>query len=197
MRAEYEVSVTPLKMDLSEHSVRVALQTVVDAGPLFGLVNSAGVALPGPLEYLPIERLRRQLNVNVVGQLLVTQQLLPAETTRYQRQIRQARENAERQTTAGLPPARVAGIVVETLTSNRPKPRQVIGRDARIAALLNRIRKEAVRTGSGLTGPDRQSGVRATRKLTSSILYVGWLRRRTEARQLQCSSNQPPPRRTR
>jgi|GEM_PF-4638568 len=38
---------------------------------------------------------------------------------------------------------------------------------------------------------------RAMRKPTSSIRKVGWLRRRTEARQLQCSSNQPPPRSTR
>lgn len=38
---------------------------------------------------------------------------------------------------------------------------------------------------------------RATRKPTSSTWKLGWLRRRAEARQLQCSSNQPPPRSTR
>ena len=38
---------------------------------------------------------------------------------------------------------------------------------------------------------------RAMRNPISSILRVGWLRRRTEARQLQCSSYQPPPRSTR
>ena len=48
------------------------------AGPLFGLVNNAGAALPGPLEYLPIEVFRRQLDINLVGQLLVTQVMLPA-----------------------------------------------------------------------------------------------------------------------
>lgn len=41
-------------------------------------------------------------------------------------------------------------------------------------------------------GPER-----ATRNPVSSIRNVGWLRRRTEARQLQRSSNQPPPRSTR
>jgi NAD(P)-dependent dehydrogenase (short-subunit alcohol dehydrogenase family) len=47
-------------------------------GPLYGLVNNAGAALPGPLEYVPIEQFQRQLDVNVTGQLRVTQALLPA-----------------------------------------------------------------------------------------------------------------------
>ena len=37
---------------------------------------------------------------------------------------------------------------------------------------------------------------RATRKPTSSTRKSGWLRRRTDARQLQRSSNHPPPRNT-
>ncbi len=45
---------------------------------LDGLVNNAGVAIAGPLEFLPPDELRRQLEVNVVGQLRVTQMLLPA-----------------------------------------------------------------------------------------------------------------------
>ena len=48
------------------------------SGPLMGLVNNAGAALPGPLEYLPIEAFRRQLEISLVGQLLVTQLMLPA-----------------------------------------------------------------------------------------------------------------------
>lgn len=44
---------------------------------------------------------------------------------------------------------------------------------------------------------DQSPPDRATRNPTSSIRRLGWLRRRTEARQLQCSSNQPPPRNTR
>jgi NAD(P)-dependent dehydrogenase (short-subunit alcohol dehydrogenase family) len=66
-------------MDLEDHdSIRGAGETVTAAGPLFGLVNNAGAALPGPLEYLPIEVFRRQLDINLVGQLLVTQVMLPA-----------------------------------------------------------------------------------------------------------------------
>jgi NAD(P)-dependent dehydrogenase (short-subunit alcohol dehydrogenase family) len=45
---------------------------------LDGLVNNAGIAVPGPLEFLSPDELRRQLEVNVVGQLRVTQLALPA-----------------------------------------------------------------------------------------------------------------------
>lgn len=50
---------------------------------LSGLVNSAGIAVGGPLEYLSVDRLRNQLEVNVVGLHAVTQAFLPL--------IRQAR----------------------------------------------------------------------------------------------------------
>jgi NAD(P)-dependent dehydrogenase (short-subunit alcohol dehydrogenase family) len=45
---------------------------------LDGLVDNAGIGIAGPLEVLPLEDLTRQLEVNVVGQLRVTQALLPA-----------------------------------------------------------------------------------------------------------------------
>ena len=45
---------------------------------LDGLVNNAGIGVACPLEDLPPEELRRQLEVNVVGQLAVTQAVLPA-----------------------------------------------------------------------------------------------------------------------
>jgi NAD(P)-dependent dehydrogenase (short-subunit alcohol dehydrogenase family) len=45
---------------------------------LDGLVNNAGVAVAGPLEFLPADELGRQLDVNVVGQLRTTQACLPA-----------------------------------------------------------------------------------------------------------------------
>jgi NAD(P)-dependent dehydrogenase (short-subunit alcohol dehydrogenase family) len=50
----------------------------LDYDRLDALVNNAGIAIAAPLEDLPLEELRRQLEVNVVGQLAVTQQLLPA-----------------------------------------------------------------------------------------------------------------------
>jgi len=49
--------------------------TVGDAG-ILGLVNNAGIAVPGPLELLPIAEFQHQMNVNVTGQLAVTQAFL-------------------------------------------------------------------------------------------------------------------------
>ncbi len=45
---------------------------------LDGLVDNAGIAIAAPLEFLPPEELTRQLDVNVVGQLRVIQEFLPA-----------------------------------------------------------------------------------------------------------------------
>jgi len=44
---------------------------------LAGLVNNAGIAVAAPLEFIPLGELRRQLEVNVVGQMAVTQAFLP------------------------------------------------------------------------------------------------------------------------
>jgi NAD(P)-dependent dehydrogenase (short-subunit alcohol dehydrogenase family) len=54
--------------------VRAVAERVED---LHGLVNNAGIAIASPLEALPLDELRRQLEVNVVGQVAVTQALLP------------------------------------------------------------------------------------------------------------------------
>jgi len=49
----------------------------LDGRGLAGLVNNAGIALGGPLEYFPPETLRRQLEVNVIGLHAVTRTFLP------------------------------------------------------------------------------------------------------------------------
>lgn len=53
------------------------VSAVVGVKGLAGLVNNAGIAVPGPLEFLPLADLRRQFEVNVVGQVAVTQAMLP------------------------------------------------------------------------------------------------------------------------
>jgi NAD(P)-dependent dehydrogenase (short-subunit alcohol dehydrogenase family) len=54
----------------------VVARHVGQAG-LSGLVNNAGIAIGSPLELIPLQQLRRQLEVNVVGQIAVTQAVLP------------------------------------------------------------------------------------------------------------------------
>ena len=49
----------------------------VTGGRLDALVNNAGIVVAGPLETLEIDSLRRQLDVNVTGQVAVTQAFLP------------------------------------------------------------------------------------------------------------------------
>jgi NAD(P)-dependent dehydrogenase (short-subunit alcohol dehydrogenase family) len=70
-----------LELDVTNSKqIRAALARITtavgDAG-LWGLFNNAGIAVSGPLECLPIDDLRRQLEVNVVGQVAVTQAFLP------------------------------------------------------------------------------------------------------------------------
>ena len=61
-------------------SIEAAQKTVRDLlgeRGLRGLVNTAGIAMAAPFEFLDLEELRRQLEVNVVGQIAVTQAFLP------------------------------------------------------------------------------------------------------------------------
>lgn len=71
----------PLVIDVTDHSSIVhavhELRRVSDSNGLWALVNNAGVALGGPLELLPIQAFRQQLEVNVVGPLALIQHCLP------------------------------------------------------------------------------------------------------------------------
>ncbi|WP_203972619.1 SDR family NAD(P)-dependent oxidoreductase [Planotetraspora silvatica] len=222
---EHPDGVSVVRMDLTdEASVRAAGKVVCAAGPLHGLVNNAGVALAGPLEYLPIEVFRRQIEINLTGQLIVTQSVspalrqaaesgddprivmvgsiggriagpmlgpyhaakfglaglsdslraelapfgiavilvepgtiatpiwetgraaadelvkqLPAEADRYAEQIRKTRANAVKSGETGISPYHVSLVIVKALTAAKPRPRQLVGRDAKIAALLARF----------------------------------------------------------
>jgi NAD(P)-dependent dehydrogenase (short-subunit alcohol dehydrogenase family) len=79
LRDRFGESVHALAFDVTDsHAIANATAEVNAAGPLFGLVNNAGAALPGPLEYVPIDQFERQIDINLTGQLRVTQALLPA-----------------------------------------------------------------------------------------------------------------------
>jgi NAD(P)-dependent dehydrogenase (short-subunit alcohol dehydrogenase family) len=72
--------VTPVELDVTDAAqIEAATEQIsaVTGGSLDGLVNNAGIGVAGPLEALPPEGLRQILDVNVVGQVAVTQALLP------------------------------------------------------------------------------------------------------------------------
>jgi NAD(P)-dependent dehydrogenase (short-subunit alcohol dehydrogenase family) len=187
---------------------------------LEGLVNNAGIAIAAPVEFVPPEELRHQLEVNVVGQVAVTQAFLPAlrrtrgrivfmgsiagrsalpflspyaaskhalealadslrlelrpfgihvsivepgtiKTAIWARSAKRAdeliagsdgelgelygeriaafREIALKRGAAGAPAEKVAKVVLEALTAERPHTRYLIGRDARLRAGFERL----------------------------------------------------------
>jgi NAD(P)-dependent dehydrogenase (short-subunit alcohol dehydrogenase family) len=180
---------------------------------LDGLVNNAGIAVAGPIEFLPAEELRRQLEVNVVGQLRMVQLVLPAlrrsrgrivnigsisgrsalpflgayamskfaleamtdalrielrpwgiqvaivepgtiktpmwtrerpdppeeALSLYGERIAAFRDFALKRSAEGAPADAVAKVVERALTAERPKPRYLVGRDARIRAGVERL----------------------------------------------------------
>jgi NAD(P)-dependent dehydrogenase (short-subunit alcohol dehydrogenase family) len=187
---------------------------------LDGLVNNAGIAIAAPVEFVPPEELRHQLEVNLVGQVAVTQAFLPAlrrtrgrivfmgsiagrsalpflspyaaskhalealadslrlelrpfgihvsivepgtiKTAIWARSAKRAdeliagsdgelgelygeriaafREIALKRGAAGAPAQKVAKVVLEALTAERPHTRYLIGRDARLRAGFERL----------------------------------------------------------
>jgi NAD(P)-dependent dehydrogenase (short-subunit alcohol dehydrogenase family) len=72
---------TPVPIEITDAaSISSAVQTVegaVGERGLFALVNNAGIVKPAPLELQPMADFRRQLEVNLIGQVAVTQAFLP------------------------------------------------------------------------------------------------------------------------
>jgi NAD(P)-dependent dehydrogenase (short-subunit alcohol dehydrogenase family) len=80
LRGKASERLTPVFLDVTEpDQVAAAAEQVERESPagLDGLVNNAGVAVPGPLETIPLEDLRNQLEVNLVAYVAMTQALLP------------------------------------------------------------------------------------------------------------------------
>lgn len=66
----------PLLFDVTDETAvqaaAVQVHELLNGETLLGLVNNAGIAAPGPLLHLPTEEFRYQLEVNLVGVLIVT-----------------------------------------------------------------------------------------------------------------------------
>jgi NAD(P)-dependent dehydrogenase (short-subunit alcohol dehydrogenase family) len=81
LRSTLSPEARPVIVDVTD------VRTIADAAALIkstspgdglsGLVNNAGIAIAAPLEYLPLDEFRQQIEVNVTGQLAVTQAMLP------------------------------------------------------------------------------------------------------------------------
>jgi NAD(P)-dependent dehydrogenase (short-subunit alcohol dehydrogenase family) len=67
-----------VKLDVTDAASIAAAWAELGDGPLTGLVNNAGIAVAAPIEFLPLDQLRHQLEINLVGQVAVTQRFLPA-----------------------------------------------------------------------------------------------------------------------
>ena len=72
---------TPITLDVTDaEQIDSARQQVTDAvgdEGLVGLVNNAGVGGGGPIEFMPLDELRRTLEINLIGQVAVTQAFIP------------------------------------------------------------------------------------------------------------------------
>jgi NAD(P)-dependent dehydrogenase (short-subunit alcohol dehydrogenase family) len=219
-----EPGVTPLHIDVTDADSIAAAARQVDAAldgvGLAGLVNNAGISVPGAVEFLPLDELRHQLEVNVVGQVAVTQAFMPAlrrargrvvfigsvggrvalpllaaynaskhaleavtdslrqelradgmevaivdpgtvrtriwekgqasgdellarmpaeAAERYGGVIAAMRREADRGTSDGMPPEKVAARVAHALTARRPRTRYLVGAEARAFVLARRL----------------------------------------------------------
>jgi NAD(P)-dependent dehydrogenase (short-subunit alcohol dehydrogenase family) len=87
LRGEGSQRLVPVMLDVTDAGqIAAAAAQIADevgSAGLDGLVNNAGIAVPSPLETIPIDDFRHQIEVNLTGQVAVTQAVLP--------QVRQAR----------------------------------------------------------------------------------------------------------
>jgi NAD(P)-dependent dehydrogenase (short-subunit alcohol dehydrogenase family) len=81
LRNEFGANFAPLMFDVTDEAAVLAAAREVRASlggkTLSGLVNNAGIAVPGPVLELSADEFRRQMEVNVVGPVIVTQAFGP------------------------------------------------------------------------------------------------------------------------
>ncbi|MFP4172399.1 MAG: SDR family oxidoreductase [Candidatus Hydrogenedentota bacterium] len=81
LQREIAGAIEPVRIDVQDgESIREAAELVGDrAGEagLRGLVNNAGIVISLPMEFFPLDEFRRQMEVNLTGQIAVAQACLP------------------------------------------------------------------------------------------------------------------------
>jgi NAD(P)-dependent dehydrogenase (short-subunit alcohol dehydrogenase family) len=229
LKAKARGRLEPLILDVTDPGTIEAARDFIDrragGSGMAGLVNNAGIVVAGPLEFVPLDELRRQLEVNVVGQIAVTRAFLPmiraargrivnigsiggrmavpfmgcygmskfamealsdvlrmelkpwgihvsliepgavktpiwrksrdegtagravmgpAMEKLYGRQIDRLLKVTANMEGKGVPPEEVSRVVIDALTSERPRTRYIVGREARAQALMRRILPDLV-----------------------------------------------------
>jgi hypothetical protein len=127
---------TPVFMDVTdEASIAAAANTVAQAvgeAGLAGLVNNAGVGVPGPIEYIAADDLRRQSEA-------IIRQFPPEGHQHYEQTFRNFVDTTVAREKKGSPPEVVARTVLKALDAKTPKMRYPVGTDARTLTVLPRI----------------------------------------------------------
>lgn len=81
LQAEWGSSFIPLLFDVTDtnaiHIAATYLTEKLAGSGLGGLINNAGIAIGGPLQYQPMAVFRQHFEVNVLGLMQVTQAFLP------------------------------------------------------------------------------------------------------------------------
>src|ERR1051325_10905062 len=81
LKSEFGANFTPLLFDVTDEAAVLAaareVRTALNGETLAGLVNNAGIAVPGPVLELAADEFRHQMNVNVIGPIIATQAFGP------------------------------------------------------------------------------------------------------------------------
>lgn len=77
LEKEAPVRLNPVLLDVTKNETIESIKRMVCSENLYGLVNNAGIAVLGPIEFVPLEEMRRQFDVNFFGHIALTQALLP------------------------------------------------------------------------------------------------------------------------
>ena len=80
LRSQASPQLTPLILDITQpEAIAAACEHIAQTtrGGLFCLINNAGVSYSGAMEFMPMEDFRQQMEVNLFGQLALTQACLP------------------------------------------------------------------------------------------------------------------------
>src|SRR6266481_1765085 len=81
LKGEFGANFTPLLFDVTDEPAVLAaareVRAALNGETLAGLVNNAGIAVPGPVLELSADEFRRQMDVNVIGPIISTQAFGP------------------------------------------------------------------------------------------------------------------------